>query len=167
MLLHLWTLSSPVCQKELTVYESHRSRWARQGLQLVAVNVDGAEQAEKVRNFAQENKLSFLILVATDDMAGSYNVLYRYLFDRHRDLSLPTSFLIDEKGFIVKVYQGPLDPEKVVADAAAIPQTQAGRIKKALPFEGMPYGATFSRNLNLPASAGSHRNSVCVQQSYN
>jgi len=144
-LLHLWTLSSPVCRKELPVYERHR--WAREGLQLVAVNIDGTEEAERVRKFAQENQLSFLILVATEDMAGSYNVLYRYLYDRHRDLSLPTSFLIDEKGFIVKVYQGPLDPEKVLADASAIPKNVAERIKKALPFEGMLYGASFSRNL--------------------
>jgi hypothetical protein len=25
-------------------------------------------------------------------VAGIYNILYRYLFDRHRDLSLPISF---------------------------------------------------------------------------
>ena len=28
-----------------------------------------------------------------DDVAAIYNILYRYLFDRHRDLTLPTSFL--------------------------------------------------------------------------
>ena len=47
----------------------------------------------------------------SDDVAAVYNVLYRYLFDRHRDLTLPTSFLIDAEGDIVKVYQGPVDSE--------------------------------------------------------
>ena len=46
-------------------------------------------------------------------MAGIYNVLYRYLFDRHRDIGLPTSFLIDAKGDIVKIYQGPVNAERI------------------------------------------------------
>ena len=41
------------------------------------------------------------VLTVSDDVAGIYNVLYRYLFDRHRDLTLPTSFLIDAQGDIV------------------------------------------------------------------
>ena len=49
-------------------------------------------------------------MTVSDDIAAVYNILYRYLFDRHRDLTLPTSFLIDAKGDIVKVYQGPVDP---------------------------------------------------------
>ena len=39
-------------------------------------------------------------------MAGVYNIIYRYLFDRRRDLPIPTSFLLDKEGMIVKVYQG-------------------------------------------------------------
>ena len=40
---------------------------------------------------------SKVVYPSRDDLAGIYNVLYRYLFDRHRDLTLPTSFLIDAK----------------------------------------------------------------------
>ena len=46
----------------------------------------------------RELHLSFPILHGSDDVAGIYNILYRYLFDRHRDLGLPTSFLIDANG---------------------------------------------------------------------
>ena len=52
------------------------------------------------------SNLRFPILRGSDDVSAIYNILYRQLFDRHRDLSLPTSFLIDGKGDIVKVYQG-------------------------------------------------------------
>ena len=33
--------------------------------------------------------LSFPILLGSEDVAGIYNILYRYIFDRNRDLSLP------------------------------------------------------------------------------
>jgi tetratricopeptide (TPR) repeat protein len=80
------------------------------------------------------------------DVAGIYNILYRYLLDRHRDLELPTSFLIDAKGEIVKVYQGPVDPEHVEQDFRRIPQTGAERLARALPFSGVTDTIEFGRN---------------------
>jgi tetratricopeptide (TPR) repeat protein len=91
-------------------------------------------------------------ITATDDAAGIYNVLYRYLFDRHRDLTLPTSFLIDARGDIVKVYQGAADPRRVEEDLRAIPKTSAERLAKALPFPGNAETYEFGRN-NLSLGA--------------
>jgi tetratricopeptide (TPR) repeat protein len=81
-----------------------------------------------------------------DDRAAVYNVLYRYLFDRHRDLTLPTLFLIDAAGDIVKVYQGPVDPQAVAKDLKRIPQTTAQRLALALPFPGNVETYEFGRN---------------------
>ncbi len=83
---------------------------------------------------------------ASDDVAAIYNILYRYLFDRHRDLTLPTSFLIDSKGDIVKVYQGPMNPVQIAQDVRQIPQTPAERLAKALPFPGNTTTFEFGRN---------------------
>ena len=82
----------------------------------------------------------------SEDTIAVYNILYRYLFDRHRDLGLPTSFLIDDKGDIVKVYQGPFDPQAVIADAQAIPKAPAERLIRALPFPGVSTTYAFARN---------------------
>jgi tetratricopeptide (TPR) repeat protein len=86
------------------------------------------------------------LVQSTDDHTGVYNVLYRYLFDRHRDLTLPTSFLIDAQGNIVKVYQGPVDPRAVEEDFKRIPQTTEQRLAKALPFPGNAETYEFGRN---------------------
>jgi Flp pilus assembly protein TadD len=83
---------------------------------------------------------------ATDDTAGIYNVLYRHLFDRRRDLTLPTSFLIDAHGDIVKVYQGRVNPRDVEEDISRIPQTTERRLAKALPFPGNAETYEFGRN---------------------
>ena len=55
-------------------------------------------------------RLRLPVLLADDDVAGIYNLVYHFMFDRRRNLGLPTTFLIDPKGFIVKVYQGPSMP---------------------------------------------------------
>ncbi len=86
------------------------------------------------------------VLSVTDDLAAIYNILYRYLFDRHRDLTLPTSFLINDKGDIVKVYQGPVDPRGVEEDMKRIPQTVRQRLAMALPFPGNAETYEFGRN---------------------
>ena len=85
-------------------------------------------------------------MTVSDDTAAIYNILYRYLFDRHRDLTLPTSFLIDAQGNIVKVYQGPISPRGVEQDFKRIPQTTAQRLALALPFPGNSETYEFGRN---------------------
>jgi tetratricopeptide (TPR) repeat protein len=86
------------------------------------------------------------LVQSTDDHTGVYNVLYRYLFDRHRDLTNPTSFLIDSHGDIVKVYQGPVNRLEIEEDFKRIPQTTEQRLAKALPFPGNAETYEFGRN---------------------
>jgi tetratricopeptide (TPR) repeat protein len=146
VLLNFWATASAGCREELGKFNQVHNRWAVQGLQLLAVNVDDSTDAESGRALARELHLSFPVLHESEDVAGIYNILYRYLFDRHRDLSLPTSFLIDAKGYIVKVYQGPVNAEHVEQDFQHLPQTAAERLAKALPFPGVSEPSEFRRN---------------------
>jgi tetratricopeptide (TPR) repeat protein len=82
----------------------------------------------------------------SDDTAAIYNLLFRTLFDRHRDMPLPTSFLLDEAGQIVKVYQGPVSEGNVKQDISQIPRTDSARLSKALPFSGIADTFEFGRN---------------------
>jgi tetratricopeptide (TPR) repeat protein len=86
------------------------------------------------------------MLTGSDDVAAIYNIVYRYLFDRHRDLALPSSFLIDAEGQIVKVYQGPIDPAQVEHDFRNVPRSAADRLARALPFPGVSEVTEFGRN---------------------
>ena len=149
VLLNFWATESTSCREELRSLNQLQKRWVdapsgKPGRQLLAANVD--DSADKLKALARELHLSFPILRASDDVVGIYNILYRYSFDRHRDLSLPTSFLIDEKGDIVKVYQGPINVEHVEHDFRHIPQTAAERLAKALPFPGVSDTLEFRRN---------------------
>jgi len=145
-LLYFWTADSRRCQEELKIFNQFHERWAAQGLQLLAVNVNDAASTDKLKEMAREQHLLFPILRATEDVAAVYNILYRYLFDRHRDLRLPTSFLFSAKGEIVKVYQGSINPEQIEQDFRQIPETTAERLAKALPFPGVAETFEFGRN---------------------
>jgi len=113
---------------------------------LIAINLDDPNNEDRLRAFVAEQKLSFPVLQGTDDVGAVYNILYSYLFDRHRDLTLPTAFLIDPEGEIVKVYQGPVDPAHLEHDLRNLPQTPAERLARALPFPGVTEVVEFSRN---------------------
>ena len=108
--------------------------------------VDESGALGKARAFAAQEKFSFPIVFATEDVAGIYNIIYRYLFDRRRDLAIPTSFLLDREGMIVKVYQGAIVPERLLEDVRSIPTTAAGRMQKAMPLGGVLYQGGFQRN---------------------
>ena len=145
-LLHLWASKSPACAEDLDTLKRLHTLWSAAGLQLISLNCDEAAGQEGLQAMARERQFSFRILRGSDNVMAVYNILYRYLFDRHRDLTLPTSFLLNEKGEIVRVYQGPLNPERVEQDFLHIPQTSTERIAKALPFPGVTDSFEFQRN---------------------
>jgi tetratricopeptide (TPR) repeat protein len=146
VLLNFWAMHALQSLSELSALQKNYADWAAKGLQVMTVNLDDASTGEDVRALARAQHLSLAILRASDDVAAIYNILYRQMFDRHRDLSLPTSFLIDAGGDIVKVYQGAITPEHVEHDFQHIPQTDAERLQRALPFPSTTHTLEFGRN---------------------
>jgi Flp pilus assembly protein TadD len=146
VLLNFWAADAPGCREQLRALERNRRTLAASKLAVLAINVDASEASPAARSLAGEEKLGFPVLFATEEVAGIYNIVYRYLFDRRRNLALPSSFLLDESGRIVKIYQGALDPLRVAEDAKSIPATAEERAKRALPFAGTLHQGAFVRN---------------------
>jgi Flp pilus assembly protein TadD len=146
VLLHFWTAGSPICVEQLRVFQKRQPAFAASGLRILAINVDGPGEVRGAPPFTLKEGLTFLNFYATQDVAGVYNIVYRYLFDRRRDLALPTSFLVNAEGMIVKVYQGAISPERMTEDLKSAAGTAAARMKRALPFEGTLYQDEFQRN---------------------
>ena len=145
-LLVFWSSASAASRDLLQALQRQRAAIAAAPLKIIAINLEPAGQTAGARRFLEQQRFSFTTLFATDEVAGIYNIIFRYLFDRRRDLPIPAAFLIDAKGMIVKVYQGVFDPAHSIADARAIPTTTAERMKKALPFPGRLYQGEFLRN---------------------
>jgi tetratricopeptide (TPR) repeat protein len=146
VLLYFWTTASPSCQKDLQTFERVYARWKNQGLQVLAMNVDDSGNSEPTANLDSFRSLSLPVLRSTQDVVAIYNILFRSLFDRHRDMPLPCSFLLDAHGTIAKIYQGAISLQQIEMDARSIPQTAAERMAKALPFPGVMGNYEFGRN---------------------
>jgi tetratricopeptide (TPR) repeat protein/peroxiredoxin len=146
LLLHFWSNETEGSRGQLRSFEHYRAAFAKAGASIVTINLDNPDQVASARATVKEESLTFPALFATEAVAAIYNIIFRYLFDRRRDLALPTSFLLNGGGMIEKVYQGTVDPEVVLQDAHHIPQSPEQRLKLALPFHGELIQGTFQRN---------------------
>lgn len=141
--LYFWSPESPNSIELLKSLRDNYEKLKSAGLVVLAVNVN--DDPGSLKNEVPAD-LPFPVLAATEEFIGTYDVTYRYLFDRHRDLSIPASFLIDEHGQIVKIYQGSIHPDRLLDDVKSTPRTDDERIRKALPFAGRLYQGQFQRN---------------------
>ncbi len=145
-LLYFWATTAPLSVDQLKLLNQHRSILAASKTRVLAVNVDDGTELQNARSLANKEHVSIPVLFATEEVAGIYDLIYRHLFDRRRDLAIPTAFLLDSQGMIVKVYQGALNSESLLKDVKSIPTTLEDRMLKALPFKGVLAQDAFLRN---------------------
>jgi tetratricopeptide (TPR) repeat protein len=146
VLLNFWSASGAECVGQLRAFQQRKQALAAASLIPFAINIDETGNDAAARSLTEKERFPFPVLFASAETAGIYNIIYRHLFDRRRDLPLPVSFLVDREGMIVKVYQGPVAVNALLADLKSIPSTASERMRKALPFEGQLVRGTFRRN---------------------
>jgi Flp pilus assembly protein TadD/peroxiredoxin len=146
LLLCFWAMASADSVDQILRIQGRQSSLAQKGIPVISLNVDQGASVPEVRAFAGKQRIPGRTLVASPAVAGAYNIFYRFLFDRRRDLPIPCFFLLDEAGMIVKVYQGRLDEKQLLGDVAAIPRSYQARVGKGLPFPGTLYNGQFKRN---------------------
>lgn len=146
VLLNFWSTAGAECLQQLHIFQEGIPAFETASLVPIAVSVDSANDLSAFSSLAKKVHFSFPVLFASTEVAGIYNIIYRHLFDRRRDLPLPISFLLDREGMMVKVYQGLVATDQVLSDLRSIPLTSDERMRKALPFEGKLEQDTFQRN---------------------
>jgi len=146
VLLNFWSAAGADCLEQLRLFQRGISALGAASLIPIAVHVDNASDLAAAHSIAENERLSFPVLFAPAEIAGIYNILYRHLFDRRRDLPLPLSFLLDRKGMVMKVYQGPVAVDQAITDLQSVPATAPERMRKALPFKGELVQDAFQRN---------------------
>jgi len=153
VLLYFWSGAVANSGKDLEELEHLHERWERDGLRLLAIDVNGEDRDGEKRARVAYPRCSFPLLKSSLEVIATYNLLFRQLFDRHHDVSVPISFLIDAAGHIVKIYQGNVSKDHFTADFKALPQTESERLAKALPFSGLTESYAYERNyLSLGAA---------------
>ena len=136
--------------KQLEQLQLHISALSKVGLELFTVAVledeDSLNGSATIDSLIKHSKITFPVYIADPHAAGAWNIQYRYLFDRRRDMPLPVSFLLNKDGAIVRVYQGIVEPPMVIQDENSAPATPADWCSRALPFSGPYYGPTMTHD---------------------
>jgi tetratricopeptide (TPR) repeat protein len=146
LLLTFWSTTAPRSLNQLKDLQQYASALGTSRLRILAINVDQGDANQAARAFVSQQRLSFPVVLASDEVVGIYNIIYRHLHDRRRDMPIPISFLVDGGGMIVKVYEGIVVPERLLTDLKSVPTSPEARMRAALPFPGRLVQTAFVRN---------------------
>ncbi len=153
LLLNFWATWCAPCQQELQEWSAAYEQLRMAGAEVLAVSLDEPGTEGTVRRFAAERGLPFPVLLPRPESVHAYNVLHRNLLPRKRDLQVPTTFLLDAAGHLVKLYRGITPPELLLRDLKNLPATAEQRLRAALPFGGQFIGQVAPRDYIALASA--------------
>ncbi|HEY2945482.1 MAG TPA: FG-GAP-like repeat-containing protein [Vicinamibacteria bacterium] len=139
-----WASSSAASRQALEELARGRAALAAAGASVLTLAVDAPEDEAKVR--AAARGVGLPVLIAGEEVASTYSILNRYLFDRREDLRLPTAFLVNGQGEIVKVYHEGIGAAPIAQDVSKIDAAPPERLARAVPFAGTFYSSPAERN---------------------
>ncbi len=140
-LVVLWASWCQPCIRELRSLREHHPRLREQGLELLALCVDGVlgdgqGAAEALLQARQEWKLSFELGEATGETVERLQQFLDTVFVRREQLAVPTSFLLDRQGKLVVLYRGAVDLKQLEQDVQLLEQSRERLAQTAFPFPG-------------------------------
>ena len=147
LLLHLFSRDCAVCVAGLAKLAEAGTEISAKGAGSLIASVDLGPVPDGKRNLLAKIREPSIALRFEEKTLAGWNILFRHLFNHRRDLVVPTSFLLDENGRVVKVYRGKTDPARYIEDLGRIPRNDAMRIQRALPFPGRYLYPGFQRDL--------------------
>jgi Tfp pilus assembly protein PilF/peroxiredoxin len=142
--LLFWSAAAPPSQAALLALARERDAFARQGATMLALALDPPAEEAKVRAAAAGAGVP--VMIASEETAGAYNLLHRYLFDRREDLRLPTVLLLNGRGEVVKLYRDPMAAGAILDDLAHLEVPPTARLARAVPFPGTLLSPVAERN---------------------
>jgi tetratricopeptide (TPR) repeat protein len=143
--LLFWATEAPPSRAALDALAAGSDALAQAGIGAVAIAVDPPEDLPEVRAAASDVG-ALPVVVASREVALGYAVFNRHLFMNHQDLQLPTTYLLDAEGRVVRVYRDRVDVPLILQDAPKIEIPLAERLFRAMPFEGILYFAPGPRD---------------------
>lgn len=105
VLLNFWASWCAPCKEEMPVMQNVYEKHKDQNIEIVAVNLTfGREKISQVEKFVNNYELTFPIPL---DIEAEVQ-------DKYQIYPIPTSYFINEKGFIHSKYFGPMDEEYII-----------------------------------------------------
>ncbi len=136
--ISIWSSTCTSCVQELQEYANQAERLRQAGLNVVAVNLDHLEgDAGPSDEILKGIRFPFTAVSGTTELVRSLEVFKQAVFDRWQTLAVPTSLLVDDRGFVICIYQGPVAIDQLLADRGLLRHLSLqSRRQECTPFEG-------------------------------
>ncbi|HZN54203.1 MAG TPA: TlpA disulfide reductase family protein [Candidatus Polarisedimenticolaceae bacterium] len=115
-LVNFWATWCTPCREEMPAIEQLRAARGKDGLQVVGVVIQDLAPADEVRRIAAESKVDYLLLRGGDEVTRIWRGIQ----------IVPTTFLVDSKGKVVRKYIG-TGKEEIAALTRDVDDFLAGR----------------------------------------
>lgn len=110
VILNFWATWCPPCKAEMPHMEKFYKENKDKNVEILAVNLTNMDKGiEEVKVFVKEYGLTFPIPLDEEGIAGT----------TYQAFTIPTSYILDEKGVITKKIVGPMD-EKMMKELTGI-----------------------------------------------
>ncbi len=109
VLLTFFATWCPPCRQEAPALVEVQKEYADQGFSVVAISMDQGK-IDDVEKFIDEFSVNYPILMGDYDIIQAYGGIY----------TIPTSFLVDKSGNVVKMYQGAVSHSELVKDISSV-----------------------------------------------
>lgn len=109
VVLDFWATWCPPCRAEIPDFIALQKKYTSQGLTVIGVSVDQAS-LKTVKAFAEKNGINYPVVLADNKIADSFGGID----------GLPTTFIIDRKGNIVKQHLGFTPPATIENEVKAL-----------------------------------------------
>lgn len=142
LLMNLWASWCPPCQTELNEFSQRYDELQAKGIDVLALSVDGLGDAPSTKADAEQlvstSQFPFPVGFANERLIASFQELHDFQLPLHRDLPLPTSFLIDRQGRLAVIYKGPVTVDQLLNDVDHSKGNRIKRFTQAAAISGQP-----------------------------
>lgn len=108
-IVDFWATWCPPCRMEVPHFQALHEKYNDQGLEIIGISLD-SEGAYNVKPFMKKNNVTYKMLIGDDQVTNAFGGIR----------AIPTTFVVDRNGKVVKEYVGYRGPEVFEEDIKSL-----------------------------------------------